>query len=605
VQITTDQPATAGRATRPAPPGAAGLPRARDLLVLALLGATATAAWHVAVIMLRSRVLGRLTWTSDDLGWMAPVAYLALFALLAVPAALLLRAVPRRGVSLVAVGAVLFLAFGSMLLLVPRVEPLALLLLALGASAALTRRLVDGSNGWRWVRRLTVLSTTVCLLFAADSLVRQSNRDGETLAAGDAPNVLLIILDTVRAANLTVYGYARSTTPALGRLASEGTTYERAFAPAPWTLASHASMFTGRQSSEIRAQWRVPLHLADSTLAELLRTRGYATGGFVANLVYTPREVGLSRGFQTYRDYVRSPRQIFASTVVGQLPWVNVALFDDSVAKRQARSLGSSWRLPQVALTERKTAARVTDEFLQWQGGVGRRPFFAFLNYFDAHAPVVPPAEFATRFGGGATPVDRYDGAISSIDDQLARLFAELRRRGVLDRTLVIVASDHGEQFGEHGLEEHGNSLYTQLLHVPLIMRWPGHVPAGRRVATPVSLRDLGATVLELIGAPATRFPGESFSSLFTTDDGQLRRPLFAAVVRNSAAQPPGPTQFGDMEAIFTGRFHYIRNFGTGREELFDLEADPNDLRDLSGTPVGRDQMASIRALGNPRGGQP
>jgi arylsulfatase A-like enzyme len=578
---------------------------ARSVILFALTGAMTAAAWHLGVIALRSRGLGMLTWTGDDLGWMAPLAYLALFAVLALPLALLVRVAPGRSVAAVALGAIAFLALGSMALLVPRIAPYALLMLALGVAAEVTRRLLRAPAAWRWVRRLAVVSTVVCVAFAAESVIRQSVRHAGVErgnAAAGAPNVLLIILDTVRAANLSVYGYARPTTPSLVRLAASGTAFDRAIAPAPWTLPSHASMFTGRRASELGTEWKRPWVARDSTLAELLLRRGYDTGGFVANLVYTPHEVGLSRGFETYEDFVRSPRQFLGSTVLGQLPWVNVLLFDDSTAKRQSEALGSSWRLPRVALTARKTAGRVTDEFLRWEDGVDGRPFFAFLNYFDAHVPFEPPPAYATRFGNGAAPVDRYDGAIASIDEQLGRLFAELERRGVLDRTLVIVTADHGEQFGEHGLVEHGNSLYTQVLNVPLIMRWPGHVPEGRRVRTPVSMRDLGATVLALLGTPgAVDFPGQSFASLFSTDGGAPARALYADVGKNPSQSPDGPNQFGDMEAIFSDRYQYIRNYGTGREELYDFEADFDDVHDLSAAATASDVMARMRALSTVR----
>ncbi|HET6681962.1 MAG TPA: sulfatase, partial [Gemmatimonadaceae bacterium] len=530
--------------------------RAREVLLLAITCALTAAAWHVGVITLRGRILGRLTWTSDALPWMAPVAYVTLFLLLALPLALLVRFVHRRGAMAASLFILLSVAGFSMLMLVPRVEPIALSILALGLAVSLTRILAASDAAWRGVRLLMALSSAACLLLAGESIAHRllAASGGSAVADDDAPNVLLVILDTVREANLSVYGYERETTPALQRLADDGMTFTHAIAPSSWTLPSHASMFTGRPARDLDAFWRVPWNSPDTTLAERLRERGYATGGFVANLLYTHREVGLARGFDRYQDFVRSPRQFLGSTVIGQLPWLNILLFNDSTAKREVGILGSAWRLPRAAITARKHAAQVTDEFLDWQGGLDGQPFFAFLNYFDAHTPYDVAPEFEGRFGGGESQVDRYDGAIASIDAQLGRLFDELRRRGVLKRTLVIVTADHGEQFGEHGLVEHGNSLYGQVLRVPLILRLPGRVPAGVRIDAAVSTTDIGATIFDAIDAAKSpgahpAFRGRSLLAA-TMDSLQATQPLFAWVSQNSSALPGGPNQLGAMEAI-------------------------------------------------------
>lgn len=582
-----------------------------ELLQLAITCAMTAAAWHVGVITLRSRILGRLTWTSDALGWMAPVAYAMLFAMVAIPLVLLVRLVAHRGIVAASTFLLLFLGLFSMLMLVPRVEPVALVVLAVGIAATGTRQLLAHRLAWRRLRVLAVLSSAACLAFAGESIGRRylaGMNIAHDVTAADAPNVLLVILDTVRESNLSVYGYERATTPALERLAAGGTTFTHAVSPSPWTLPSHASMFTGRGARELDAHWRVPWEPTDTTLAELLRARGYATGGFVANLLYTQREVGLARGFDRYQDFVRSPRQFLSSTVIGQLPWLNVLLFDDSTAKREIGILGSAWRLPRAAITARKSATQVTNEFLAWQGDLDDQPFFAFLNYFDAHTPYAAAPEFETRFGGGATQVDRYDGAIATIDAQLGRLFDELQRRGVLDRTLVVVTADHGEQFGEHGLVEHGNSLYAQVLRVPLIMRLPGRVPAAMRVDATVSTQNVGATILDVIAPKAwprarPSFPGESFLAPAWQDGNAPSRPLFAFVSQNTSALPGGPNQLGAMEAIYADSLKYIHNFGTGREELFDYRSDAANLVDLSVTPAGRSLLLPFRALSQTRGG--
>jgi len=333
-------------------------------------------------------------------------------------------------------------------------------------------------------------------------------------APADAPNVLLIILDTVRGANLSLYGYPRPTTPALERWGAAGVTFDRALATAPWTLPSHGTLFTGRLGSELGGDWLRPVRIGQASLAQLFYRRGYATAGFVGNLVYASYESGLTPGFIRYEDYPISWHQVLLHS-----PLVQTGL---ARALGQSRGLRDAWRalrrldlqIKRRPASEYKAAGGITDAFLAWQRETAGRPFFAFLNYFDAHDPHRAPADLLARFAGTGTAEDRYDAAIAYLDRELDRLFAELARRGVLDRTIVVVTSDHGEQFGEHGLRGHANSLYLPVLEVPLMLRYPARVPAGRRVTQAVSLRDLPATILDLAGAGgvAPLLPGTSLA---------------------------------------------------------------------------------------------
>ena len=167
----------------------------------------------------------------------------------------------------------------------------------------------------------------------------------------------------------------------------------------------------------------------------------------------------------------------------------------------------------------RKSAAAVNSEFIEWLSSHQSEPFFAFLNYFDAHVPISPPADHKPKFGQGYKApdlesvryptheglgqlIDAYDNALTYLDEQLRLLFDALDARGVLDNTLVVVTSDHGEQLGEHGLVNHGNSLYRPLLAVPLLIRFPGRVPSGMRIRAPVSLVDLPSTILRSPARP-------------------------------------------------------------------------------------------------------
>jgi len=260
----------------------------------------------------------------------------------------------------------------------------------------------------------------------------------------------------------------------------------------------------------------------------------------------------------------------------------------------------------------RKRAPDVRREFLSWlDGRPDGRPFFAFLNYYDAHGPYEPPEPYRSRLAagtprGGLSPLHRwnsdpfgpppreaeiereraaYEGSIASLDADLARLLAALDERGLRENTIVIIAADHGEEFGEHGVFDHGNSLYEESLHVPLLIRWPSRVPAGRVVETSASLVRLGATVTDLVGLGGTGvFPGASLVPLW----GPAASPDTAGHVLSEVSHAPRlpdwfPVSKGDMASLMGTRWHYIRN-GDGTEELYDLAgARMHDLVGLVG----------------------
>ena len=261
-------------------------------------------------------------------------------------------------------------------------------------------------------------------------------------------------------------------------------------------------------------------------------------------------------------------------------------------------------------LYDRKPAARVNQRFLGWaerlgEGGGGERgPFFAFLNYYDAHLPYHAPAPYDRRFASdtlgeyipseseqikGHSPreiarsLETYDGAIAYMDHEIGVLLAELERRGLLDHTVVVITSDHGEQFGEHGRISHGNSLYRQLLQVPFIISWPGRVPAGVVVHAVVSLRDLPATMLDLAGAAGSGFPGTSLVALW--DDPGAEAPRLGSPALSAYSWHPAGIDTTYSYSLISGDWHYIRWLPDGKqgiplEELFQVEPDPTEMRD-------------------------
>jgi arylsulfatase A-like enzyme len=246
-------------------------------------------------------------------------------------------------------------------------------------------------------------------------------------------------------------------------------------------------------------------------------------------------------------------------------------------------------------MEQRRSASGIASHFFAWRERIGGRPYFAMLNFMDAHAPYDPPDGFRTRFDDGAREVDRYDGGIAYMDSIVGTIVARLRENGDLDRSILIVTSDHGEQWGEHGLGSHGNSLYLPVLHVPLIVRAPGRVPAGQRIAGIVSLRDIAATILDVAGAPAGAIPGSSLATAWSTGTTERASPVIAEAAAVVNPSKTNLTRFGPMTAFIDSASHCIF-LGDGREELFAWRTDSAELHDLARTPGGEGLLAQCRA---------
>jgi arylsulfatase A-like enzyme len=577
----------------------------RAIAMQALWFGLLTGLCEAGLVAIKYAVLGRIVRVGPDLIWMAPLADALLFlaiALVLIAGARLWKPIGEPAVTTFVFA---FFAFLSVLLMYYPIEMYAKVLLAIGLGVQASRLAGRWRTGFGWlVKRGVVAMIAITLVLAllarvAPALAYQRRVAALPSAASDAPNVLLIVWDTVRARNLSVYGYERRTAPNLETWASSSTVFENASATSPWTLPSHASMFTGRWPQELSANWEQPLDETQRTLGEALAERGYLTAGFVANTYYCGNELGLARGFAHYEDYVVSPQELLISSTF-------VRVLANSHTTRHL--VGYEDNIP------RRTATAITDQFLRWQSSTGDRPFFAFLNFFDAHETYLPPAPFAGRFGPGPTmgspeviqdvrrslrrdwpqrsrediqgELNMYDGAIAYLDDQLNRLLVELRVRGKLDNTIVIITADHGEQFGEHQLFLHGNSLYQPLLHVPLVIRFPGRVPAGIRVASRVTLRDLAATIIDFAGLKNdTGLPGESLARYWPGTSVADGADAAIAEVREAEwakqVAPSYPVAKGNMESISDDRFHYIKN-GDGSEELYAIADDRDERNDLS-----------------------
>ncbi len=584
--------------------------RLRPLLTLSLAAGLLAGFGELLGHGVRRFLLREFLFLGPDVVWTAPLVNGLIFAVIGLGLFVAARVAPRLVTMASAAGLFVGLAAFGAFYIFPQFHRVAALVLAAGI----------GVQAGRWAERqgaerLGLVSRRLLAgLLAAVLVLAGMVRGGQALAerralaalpaAAARTNVLLIVLDTVRAFNLGLYGYGRNTSPVLDGLAAGGTTFDRAFSTAPWTLPSHASMFTGLWPHEMSADWLVPLDPAIPTLAEAMARQGFEPVGFSGNTNYVSREVGLARGFVAFEDYVLTPALVLRNSSLVRVVSRNRTL---------RRLIGEDDALG------RKDAVSINRSFLRWlDRRPAGRPFFAFINFYDAHRPYLPPPPYDRMFVPAGTQPDprlhrtgkpgddqrpettawaenAYDGGLAWLDSQLGVLFAELERRGLLDSTLIIVTSDHGEEFGEHGLFDHGNSLYRQAVQVPLVIRAPGLVPAGARVPAPVSLRDLPMTVLDLTGlAAAERFPGASLSRYFA---GAGSGDTLLQGVRKAIRQPERyPAAQGDLLALSDDSVRYIRNLGTGREELFDLLGDPREQHDLAGLPGSQPRLAALRA---------
>jgi arylsulfatase A-like enzyme len=567
----------------------------RHMLVGAV-AAFATAALHLGVVSFGRDVLGQFSWAwnSREVIWMLPLGYLVVYACISIPLGVLAALMPN-GVSARATAWIwgTIVTF-SLLLLFPRIHSLAWLVLSIGVGYQLSR--VVANRPQATTRALARAGIMLAVLFAVlitafeGRRALQARRAMTSLpsARSDAPNVILVIWDTARAKNFSLYGYERRTTPFLDSLARQAVVFDRAFVTAPWTLPSHASMLTGQYATAQSGDRMSPMDGTHRTLAEELREHGYATGAFVANLTYTYYSTGLHRGFLRYEDRKRTFGQIFLHTTLTQSTALQTAyrrITRDRWYGAALRALLSFDGRPEYDrfLTQvYKSGAEVTRDFLSWEART-KGPFFAFLNYFEAHSPHNAPDR--ARFGG-AKLVDQYDGALFSLDRELERLVQELKRRGKLERTIIVVTSDHGEQFEEHGLKGHANSLYLELLHVPLVIYAPQHSAVGRRDSRVVSLRDLPRTILGVAGILNSTLPGAMLvQSQGAASDNAKPSPAIAEVSKGINDNPRNPTYHGDLTAVVDDSLHVIRD-GKGDHHVYAYRQDPTEVNDLAVDPV-------------------
>ncbi len=380
-------------------------------------------------------------------------------------------------------------------------------------------------------------------------------------------NVVLIVVDTLRADHLSIYGYGRRTSPHIDALAEDAILYERAISQAPWTTPSVGSLLTSLYPSTLGIRG-IQSVLRDEhiLLSEVLREKGYATGAVISHSFCSSRW-NFDQGFDEFDE----------SNVKGHLA---------------------------------VTSGDITERALRFIAEHENEPFFLWLHYFDPHVAFIDHPE--SSFGGAAEDTGRiesgqdhrtlrsmeadlseveltelrrlYDSEIAFTDQAIGAVLRNLRDRGLYDDTIVIFTADHGEEFLDHGRLGHAKTVYQELIHVPLIIRLPGVAP--QRVEAPVALLDVYPSLLEYLGIPIPE--GVEGSSLLPADLADLdeHRPVFSETMR---------APDGSRQTVILGGEKLVVNRSADREEFYHLPSDPDEMEDRSELDVPR--VRRLRAI--------
>ena len=464
---------------------------------------------------------------------------------------------------------------------------------------------LEMSWSWRRLAKAVVTGTVLPISGLVFYLLRPAAPVpcalSRSVPQGNRPNIVLISLDTVRADHLHSYGYPRLTTPNIDQAARQGVLFENAIAPSSWTLASHASMFTGLLPHQHGADFDVPLTNGVPTVAQALKARGYETAGFTSNYDYGYTGWGIAQGFQIYNDDSSSLRHnllmVPAAQHFRQLLFPPVISYD---------KFG------------RRDGAELNNEVFHWYRGRSKCPFFLFINYFDAHDPYLAPAPYANYFGRVSygllrrlSPVMNwkppvrplsgeerelliadYDNCLAYLDDQVGKLLRFLSSLPEWPNTIVIITADHGEAFGEHGgYYGHGWGLCWQLLHVPLIVFGPG-IPASQRVANVVGTSDLFSTVLAQADDKAAS-AGRHGLSRFLTSVHEAQS-FDEAVLSELGDDPTAADLHPAAVSLVTPEWHYVQN-AYGSCQLYHWPTDSDEAENLCGSPQYQQFSVALR----------
>ena len=385
-----------------------------------------------------------------------------------------------------------------------------------------------GQRRWRAVMAAAIGLLTVAVLVWIR--VRHLSSPDGRIQKSAGMNVLLITLDTTRADRLGCYGYSPARTPNIDSLAAAGVRFVHAYSQVPLTTPSHSSILTATYPyvHGVHNNGGYYLESRHATLAKILKERGYRTAAFVSSFSVDSR-FGLNQGFDVYDDH----------------------LAQDA---------------PFKSLNSERKAGDTYAVFARWFERNFSAKFFCWIHFYDPHLPYSPPSPYREQFAD-----QPYDGELAYVDEYVGRIIEKLRSAHLLDRTLIVVAGDHGEGFGEHGERGHGIFLYDETLHVPLILNAPGHLPRKQVIDARVRLIDIMPTVLDLLLQPA---PGPVQGiSLLPYISGGARKDLDSYIETYFPRENFG---WAELTGLVSDRWKYIR---APKSELYELDEDPAELR--------------------------
>ncbi|NIA17250.1 MAG: sulfatase-like hydrolase/transferase, partial [Planctomycetes bacterium] len=401
---------------------------------------------------------------------------------------------------------------------------------------------------------------------SANILCAEDNRPVTDKTA--RPNVLLIGVETLRADHVSSLGYSRVTTPTLDKLAKGGALFSGAIGTSSWTMPTNMSILTSLYPGVHKTtDYQKKLPPGRNTLAGIMKARGYTTAAFVSNPTLGS-QYGFSRGFDLYDDF----------SVELDL---GLNLFENN--DRGNRQVHNAM-----------TSKAVNRSALSWLRKNYDKPFFMFVFYFDPHYDYIPPPPFDTIFdpnydgqtdGRGIVNKPRpsprdlehiialYDGEILYTDGYISKLLEKFAEYGIMDNTLVVVFSDHGDEFYEHGSSAHGQSLHNELTHIPLIFKWPGAIAGNKKIDCLVSQVDIMPTILDYMDIQYNGvMQGKSLKGLIEGKEGNPHDIVYGEVSIHK-------NKF--FAAAASKDYKFILDLQTGKKQLFNINDDPDEQIDI------------------------
>ncbi len=411
------------------------------------------------------------------------------------------------------------------------------------------------------IKKLLFFLLTLCVVFFF-LLFNESCQNKPAIK--QKPNIIFIIVDTLRADRLACYGYEKSETPNIDSIAKKGVLFSQAVTQVPITLPSHCSIFTSQNPivHNVRENGTYRLDNSETTLAEILKENGYRTAAFIGGFPLDSR-FGLDQGFDVYDD-------------------------DLSGEKIVSHTENKTWQGHEYSSFERK-AADVIKSAIKWLSAYKEQRFFLFIHLFDPHAPYSPPAPFRQDY-----KKNRYDGEVAYVDYSLGELFENLRDWKLIKDTLIIFTSDHGESLGEHEYFTHGKKLYEPSMRIPLIISSPSLLPKGKVIDDLVRSIDIMPTILELLGIkPLNNFQGINLMPVISR--GNTKKLNLTSY--GETFLPKLRLGEEELRSYRTNKWKYIRYTKDNtivKEELFYLENDPKEHQNLSKTGKGKSKAFSL-----------